>query len=74
MLTLTLRRLERDGLLIRTVYPTVPPKVEYSLTPIARELYASLAGLVGWAERHRSAVTEARAAYDTAAEQGSDTA
>ncbi len=54
--------------------PTVPPKVEYSLTPIARELYASLAGLVGWAERHRSAVTEARAAYDAAAEQGSDTA
>ena len=74
MLTLNLRRLERDGLLIRTVYPTVPPKVEYSLTPIAQELYASLTGLVGWAERHRSAVTEARAAYDAASEQGSDTA
>ncbi|MEU9109811.1 helix-turn-helix domain-containing protein [Streptomyces xanthophaeus] len=69
MLTLNLRKLERDGLLVRTVYPTVPPKVEYSLTPIARELHASLAGLVGWAERHRSAVAESRAAYDTAAAQ-----
>lgn len=69
MLTLNLRKLERDGLLVRTVYPTVPPKVEYSLTPIARELHASLAGLVGWAERHRSAIAESRAAYDTAAEQ-----
>ncbi|MEV6394028.1 helix-turn-helix domain-containing protein [Streptomyces sp. NPDC051907] len=69
MLTLNLRKLERDGLLVRTVYPTVPPKVEYSLTPIARELHASLAGLVGWAERHRSAIAKSRAAYDTAAEQ-----
>ncbi|CAL9291510.1 MULTISPECIES: helix-turn-helix domain-containing protein [unclassified Streptomyces] len=69
MLTLNLRRLERDGLLVRTVYPTVPPKVEYSLTPMARELHASLTGLVGWAERHRSAIAEARAAYDSAAER-----
>ncbi|MER6130210.1 helix-turn-helix domain-containing protein [Streptomyces sp. NPDC001795] len=69
MLTLNLRRLERDGLLIRTVYPTVPPKVEYSLTPMARELHASLTELVGWAERHRSSIAEARAAYDTAAER-----
>ncbi|MFE9624007.1 winged helix-turn-helix transcriptional regulator [Streptomyces sp. NPDC006527] len=69
MLTLTLRRLERDGLLIRTVYPTVPPKVDYRLTPMARELCTTLTGLVDWAERHRSAVTEARAAYDAAAGQ-----
>lgn len=67
MLTLNLRKLERDGLLIRTVYPTVPPKVEYSLTPMARELHASLSGLVGWAERHRGDITAARAAYDAAA-------
>ena len=73
MLTLNLRRLERDGLLVRTVYPTVPPKVEYSLTPMAQELHASLTGLVSWAERHRSAIAEARAAYDTAAEQRPDT-
>ncbi|WP_203597902.1 helix-turn-helix domain-containing protein [Streptomyces sp. SID7909] len=64
MLTLNLRKLERDGLLIRTVYPTVPPKVEYSLTPMARELHATLTGLVGWAERHRTDITAARAAYD----------
>ncbi|MGW3205673.1 winged helix-turn-helix transcriptional regulator [Streptomyces sp. NPDC001135] len=66
MLTLNLRKLERDGLLIRTVYPTVPPKVEYSLTPMARELHATLAGLVGWAERHRPDIAAARAAYDAA--------
>ncbi|MFE7464864.1 winged helix-turn-helix transcriptional regulator [Streptomyces sp. NPDC057499] len=67
MLTLNLRKLERDGLLIRTVYPTVPPKVEYSLTPMARELHDSLTGLVGWAERHRADITAARAAYDATA-------
>ncbi|MET7507995.1 helix-turn-helix domain-containing protein [Streptomyces albidoflavus] len=67
MLTLNLRRLERDGLLTRTVHPTVPPKVEYSLTPMARELYSSLTGLVEWAERHRGAIVQARAAYDEAA-------
>ncbi|MFI9150132.1 winged helix-turn-helix transcriptional regulator [Streptomyces sp. NPDC053367] len=67
MLTLNLRRLERDGLLVRTVYPTVPPKVEYTITPMARELYVSLTGLVDWAERHRSAISEARAAYDAEA-------
>lgn len=64
MLTLTLRGLERDGLLVRTVHPTVPPKVEYELTPVARELHASLLGLTGWAERHRVTVAQARAAYD----------
>ncbi|AEH09683.1 MULTISPECIES: winged helix-turn-helix transcriptional regulator [Protofrankia] len=67
MLTLNLRRLERDGLLTRTVYPTVPPKVEYSLTAMAQELYSYLTGLVEWAERHSGAIAHARAAYDTAA-------
>ncbi|MFG3098624.1 winged helix-turn-helix transcriptional regulator [Streptomyces sp. NPDC048202] len=67
MLTLNLRRLERDGLLTRTVHPTVPPKVEYSLTPMARELYAYLTGLVEWAERHRGAIARARTSYDAAA-------
>ncbi|WP_206307683.1 helix-turn-helix domain-containing protein [Streptomyces sp. A0958] len=67
MLTLNLRKLERDGLLVRTVYPTVPPKVEYTLTPMAHELHASLAGLVGWAERHRADITAARATYDAGA-------
>ncbi|MDH6459927.1 DNA-binding HxlR family transcriptional regulator [Micromonospora sp. A200] len=64
MLTLTLRNLERDGLLHRRVYPTVPPKVEYTATPMALELYESLVALTDWAERHRGAISEARAAYD----------
>jgi DNA-binding HxlR family transcriptional regulator len=64
MLTLTLRHLERDGLLVRTIHPTVPPRVEYSLTPMAAELQAALAALVGWARRHRGDIADARARYD----------
>ena len=64
MLTLTLRNLERDGLLRRTVYPTVPPKVEYTATPMALELYESLVALTSWAGRHRAGIAAARAAYD----------
>ena len=64
MLTLTLRQLERDGLLVRTVYPTVPPKVEYKATDIALELYDSLVTLTTWAERHRATIATARLAYD----------
>ncbi|WP_406072578.1 winged helix-turn-helix transcriptional regulator [Micromonospora sp. NBC_01638] len=64
MLTLTLRNLERDGLLHRRVYPTVPPKVEYTATPMALELYESLVALTSWAERHRPAIAEARTRYD----------
>ncbi|MEV1174109.1 helix-turn-helix domain-containing protein [Nonomuraea sp. NPDC049784] len=67
MLTLTLRNLERDGLLVRTVYPTVPPKVEYTATDMARELYELLVPLTSWAERHRAAIADARAAYDRTA-------
>jgi DNA-binding HxlR family transcriptional regulator len=64
MLTLTLRKLERDGLLVRTVYPTVPPKVEYTVTDIARELHDSFQALIGWADRHKSAIATARRGYD----------
>jgi DNA-binding HxlR family transcriptional regulator len=64
MLTLTLRNLERDGLLTRTVYPTVPPRVEYAATDMALELYEPLVALTGWAERHRGAIAVARDAYD----------
>ncbi|MFI2709619.1 winged helix-turn-helix transcriptional regulator [Micromonospora sp. NPDC018662] len=64
MLTLTLRNLERDGLLVRQVHPTVPPRVEYTATPMARELHESLVALTRWAERHRAAISAARAAYD----------
>ncbi|MEU1463885.1 helix-turn-helix domain-containing protein [Streptomyces sp. NPDC005727] len=64
MLSLTLRHLERDGLVTRTVHPTVPPKVEYELTPVARELQPTLRRLTHWAERNRAYIAEARAAYD----------
>lgn len=64
MLTLTLRNLERDGLMTRTVYPTVPPRVEYELTPMARELRTALLTLTEWAEHHRESIIEARLGYD----------
>ncbi|MBT1090935.1 helix-turn-helix domain-containing protein [Streptomyces sp. Tu102] len=64
MLTLTLRNLERDGLVTRTVHPTVPPKVEYELTSVARELHETLQRLTDWAERNRVYIAESRAAYD----------
>jgi DNA-binding HxlR family transcriptional regulator len=64
MLTLTLRNLERDGLLVRTVFPTVPPKVEYTATDIARELYEPLEAMAVWARRHRGTIDTARVAYD----------
>lgn len=64
MLTLTLRNLERDGLLIRTVYPTVPPRTEYEATPMARELYWTLLALTGWADRHRHEIASARKTFD----------
>jgi len=66
MLTLTLRSLERDGLLVRTVYPTVPAKVVYSVTDSARELHDAFLTLMDWAERNRSAISASRAAYDAA--------
>ncbi|MFB8005145.1 winged helix-turn-helix transcriptional regulator [Nocardia sp. NPDC056000] len=68
MLTLNLRKLERDGLLTRTVYPTVPPKVEYTLTEMAQELHESLLMLTGWATRHRGAIAAAQAEYDRRAD------
>jgi DNA-binding HxlR family transcriptional regulator len=64
MLTLTLRNLERDGLIIRTVYPMVPPKVEYTATAVAEELSDALCALTDWAARHRATIAVARDAYD----------
>jgi DNA-binding HxlR family transcriptional regulator len=66
MLTLTLRNLERDGLVIRTVYPEIPPRVEYQLTELGRTLTDPLDTLWNWAARHMGAVNEARATYDRA--------
>ncbi|WP_345024923.1 helix-turn-helix domain-containing protein [Nonomuraea roseoviolacea] len=68
MLTLNLRKLEREGLLVRTVYPTVPPKVEYTCTDMALELCETLLGLVDWAKRHGADIAQAHAAYDAAQE------
>jgi DNA-binding HxlR family transcriptional regulator len=64
MLTLTLRGLERDGLVKRTVYPTIPPKVEYDLTDLGRSLVQPLDSLGDWAMRNRQAVEQARIVYD----------
>lgn len=68
MLTLTLKRLERDGLISRTVTPTIPPQVEYDLTPLGQTLSSSLAVLWAWAAEHRHAVETARQAFDEQAE------
>jgi DNA-binding HxlR family transcriptional regulator len=64
MLTVTLRGLERDGLVVRKVYPEVPPRVEYTLTPVGRTLRQLIRGLVTWAGAHLADVDAARAAYD----------
>ena len=64
MLTLTLRQLERDGLVRRRVYPVIPPRVEYALTPLGATLLETIQPLVGWARAHRDQVADARAAYD----------
>jgi DNA-binding HxlR family transcriptional regulator len=64
MLAVTLRGLERDGLVTRTVYPTVPPKVEYSLTVMGRTLLSTVCELVEWADRHAGQIDSARTAFD----------
>ena len=64
MLTLTLRGLERDGLVTRTVFPTVPPQVEYALTPLGHSLRVPLEGLGTWAFAHLPAVEQARRTFD----------
>ncbi|WP_235994664.1 winged helix-turn-helix transcriptional regulator [Nonomuraea montanisoli] len=64
MLTLTLRSLERDGLVERTVTPTSPPRVDYALTPVGRTLSSQVAGLISWARQHREYVAASRARYD----------
>lgn len=64
MLTLTLRGLERDGLITRTVEPTIPPKVEYELTDLGRTLLAPVFALAQWAVDHRTSIHEAQRRYD----------
>lgn len=64
MLTVTLRNLERDGLVSRTVHPVVPPRVDYALTPLGRTLRDIVGALVEWAEAHTADIDRARAGYD----------
>lgn len=66
MLTLTLRSLERDGLLTRTVSGTAPLRVDYELTAVGRSLRAPIVGLITWAIDNRSRMEKARANYDRA--------
>jgi DNA-binding HxlR family transcriptional regulator len=67
MLTVTLRGLERDGLVRRTMYPEVPPRVEYALTPLGATLREIVHALIDWSEAHLQAVDAARARYDAQA-------
>lgn len=70
MITQTLRDLERDGYVHRTVFPTKPPSVEYGLTPLGHSLYQSYQSLLVWAEQNHMLVRAARDKYDTENETG----
>ncbi|MBI1257557.1 MAG: hypothetical protein GC204_08810 [Chloroflexi bacterium] len=72
MLTQTLRSLERDGLVERTVYAEVPPRVVYNLTPLGETLCAPIAAIRCWAETHISEVSAAQSLYDGALSDDSD--
>ena len=65
MLTQTLKDLQRDGLVDRAVFATVPPSVEYKLTPLGRSLLSPLGMLIEWAEMHHGAIRLARQAYES---------
>lgn len=64
MLTLTLRNLERDGLVTRTIYAEIPPRVEYGLTELGKSLEGPISALWDWSAANGHAMVEARAAYD----------
>jgi DNA-binding HxlR family transcriptional regulator len=70
MLTLTLRGLERDGLVTRTVFPTVPPRVDYELTKLGRSLLEPVTALGLWARKNRPAIQDARGRFDGAGKSG----
>ncbi|MET9690174.1 helix-turn-helix domain-containing protein [Streptomyces sp. NPDC006514] len=71
MLTLTVRRLERDGLVTRTVHATVPPQVEYELTDLGRSLTLLVKGLADWSLAHRARIEAARRKWDAKADMPS---
>jgi DNA-binding HxlR family transcriptional regulator len=72
MLTLTLRHLERDGLVVRTVHPVVPPRVDYDLSPLGRSLMTIIEPPVAWTREHRDEIATARSAYDSRPSIGPD--
>lgn len=65
MLSQTLRNLEKNGLVFRSVYPTIPPAVKYGLTPLGETLKEPIHALSRWAEEHLGEVAEAQEAYET---------
>ena len=69
MLTLTLRALERDGLVTRTVFATVPPRVDYALTRLGRSLLDPVSELGSWARKNRAAIADARLRFDAGAKR-----
>lgn len=73
MLTKTLRQMEADGLVVRTVFPVVPPRVEYELTELGMSLGAAFCGVWLWAEEHRDAIVAARSAFENQVTPGIDT-
>ena len=64
MLTINLRRLERDGLVKRTLFPTIPPRVDYDLTEVGRTLLAPVMALVTWANSNQENIQDARVRFD----------
>src|SRR5580692_2190057 len=69
MLTVTLRGLERDGILTRTVHAAVPPRVDYALTPLGETLLETIGQLVSWADAHTDEIQTAQASYDGHADE-----
>lgn len=69
MLTLTLRNLERDGLVSRTVTPSIPPRVDYELTELGQSLQGPICGLATWATENVEAIHEAQARFDAQREE-----
>jgi DNA-binding HxlR family transcriptional regulator len=70
MLTKTLRQMEADGLIVRTVFPVIPPRVEYELTDLGLSLGEAFCGVWIWAERHRAAILRSRRAFKAKSELG----
>jgi DNA-binding HxlR family transcriptional regulator len=74
MLTLTLRGLERDGLITRTIFPTIPPRVDYALTPLGLDLLTPVSALGEWAIRNQAKIARARERFDGVKEGAKESA